>query len=446
MGLESIPTPQAGAAVAAADQRGLRQDPEANRLFLGLITRARDPETILRRMNEAGVLGRFIPPFGRIVAMMQFNMYHHYTVDEHLLRAVGMSPRSSAARSATSIRCRPRCFTRCRRRAARRFMSRHSFTMSPRAARKTIRSPASKSPRALPAARPDASETETVAWLVRHHLAMSETAQMRDLNDFKTILDFAAHGAEPGAAEAAADPHRCRHPRGRTGVWNGWKGQLLRTLYFETEPVLAGGHMACRRRSAWPRRRAKFFAQLSPMDDERAQGYVGAPLRRLLARGRHRAPARPCAADARTPKPKATAVGTAITHRCFHGDHRVHGLRARPSAAAGADHRRLRGGRRQYRRRADLHHRDGMALDTILIQPRIQRGRRRAAAGRAGGRADPQGAHGRTRCSRRCAGAPPAQAASRPSRSTPRVIIDNAVVQPASPSSRSTASTASAAL
>ena len=47
-------------------------------------------ETVLRRMNEAGVLGRFIPAFGRVVAMMQFNMYHHYTVDEHLLRCIGI--------------------------------------------------------------------------------------------------------------------------------------------------------------------------------------------------------------------------------------------------------------------------------------------------------------------------------------------------------------------
>ena len=60
------------------------------RLFLALLTESRDPETILRRMNEAGVLGRFIPEFGRIVALMQFNMYHHYTVDEHLIRAVGI--------------------------------------------------------------------------------------------------------------------------------------------------------------------------------------------------------------------------------------------------------------------------------------------------------------------------------------------------------------------
>ncbi len=69
---------------------GLREDAEANRLFLDILTSQNDPETVLRRMNEAGVLGKFVPAFGKIVAMMQFNMYHHYTVDEHLLRCIGM--------------------------------------------------------------------------------------------------------------------------------------------------------------------------------------------------------------------------------------------------------------------------------------------------------------------------------------------------------------------
>ena len=65
-----------------------RESEEANRLFLAILTSRRDPGFILRRMNEAGVLGRFIPEFGKIVSMMQFNMYHHYTVDEHLIRTL----------------------------------------------------------------------------------------------------------------------------------------------------------------------------------------------------------------------------------------------------------------------------------------------------------------------------------------------------------------------
>src|SRR5207237_1128417 len=70
--------------------QGLRENEEANRLFLEILTSKNDAETVLRRMNEAGVLGRFVPAFGKIVAMMQFNMYHHYTVDEHLLRCIGV--------------------------------------------------------------------------------------------------------------------------------------------------------------------------------------------------------------------------------------------------------------------------------------------------------------------------------------------------------------------
>ncbi|HAJ46872.1 MAG TPA: [protein-PII] uridylyltransferase, partial [Alphaproteobacteria bacterium] len=68
---------------------GLRNDPDANRLFLEVLCSRRDPERALRLMNESGVFGRFVPAFGRIVAQMQFNMYHHYTVDEHLIRVIG---------------------------------------------------------------------------------------------------------------------------------------------------------------------------------------------------------------------------------------------------------------------------------------------------------------------------------------------------------------------
>ena len=67
----------------------VRQDPAANAAFLAMLTSRHDPERALRLMNEAGVLGRFIPEFGHAVGLMQFNMYHHYTVDEHLIRAVG---------------------------------------------------------------------------------------------------------------------------------------------------------------------------------------------------------------------------------------------------------------------------------------------------------------------------------------------------------------------
>src|SRR5688572_30544979 len=70
--------------------RDVQDDPEANRLFFEILISQNNAETVLRRMNECGVLGAFVPAFGRVVAMMQFNMYHHYTVDEHLLRCIGV--------------------------------------------------------------------------------------------------------------------------------------------------------------------------------------------------------------------------------------------------------------------------------------------------------------------------------------------------------------------
>ncbi len=78
----------------------MRADPEANRLFLAILTSRNAPEIVLRLMNQAGVLGRFIPDFGRIVALMQFNMYHSYTVDEHLIRAVGILAEIESGRGA----------------------------------------------------------------------------------------------------------------------------------------------------------------------------------------------------------------------------------------------------------------------------------------------------------------------------------------------------------
>ncbi len=120
--------------------RELRANEEANRLFLDILTTRNGPENLLRRMNEAGLLGKFIPAFGKIVAMMQFNMYHHYTVDEHLLRSVGnAAPARKRRRWRRSIRWRA---TYCRRSRTGRFsMSPCSSTTSPRAAWRIIPSP-----------------------------------------------------------------------------------------------------------------------------------------------------------------------------------------------------------------------------------------------------------------------------------------------------------------
>jgi [protein-PII] uridylyltransferase len=219
----------------------LRTDPTANRLFMRLLTESRDPEAALRQMNEAGVLGRFIPDFGRVVSMMQFNMYHHFTVDEHLIRAIGFLSDIEHGRYAiehpvsteiirTIDTCRALYVAVLLHDIAKGREEDHSIAGA-RIAREL-------GPRfgLTPA------ETETAVWLVENHLQMSQFAQSRDLNDPKTIRDFAALVQSRERLKllmllTVADL-RAVGP----GVWTGWKGQLLRTLYFETEPMLGGGH------------------------------------------------------------------------------------------------------------------------------------------------------------------------------------------------------------
>ena len=219
----------------------LRANPTANRLFMRLLTDSRDPEGVLRKMNEAGVLGRFIPDFGRVVSMMQFNMYHHFTVDEHLIRTMGFLSGIERGRYATE---HPVSSEIVRTIDSRRALYVAAFVHDIAKGRDEDHSiVGARIARELgPRLGLNASETETAAWLVEHHLSMSLFAQSRDLNDPKTLRDFAALVQSRERLKlllilTVADI-RAVGP----GVWTGWKGQLLRTLYFETEPLLGGGH------------------------------------------------------------------------------------------------------------------------------------------------------------------------------------------------------------
>ena len=219
----------------------LRANPTANRLFMKLLTDSRDPEAVLRKMNEAGVLGRFIPDFGRVVSMMQFNMYHHFTVDEHLIRTIGFLSGIERGKFAME---HPVSSEVVRTIDSRRALYVAALLHDMAKGRDEDHSIAgARIARELgPRLGLNASETETAVWLVEHHLSMSLFAQSRDLNDPKTLRDFAALVQSRERLKlllllTVADI-RAVGP----GVWTGWKGQLLRTLYFETEPLLGGGH------------------------------------------------------------------------------------------------------------------------------------------------------------------------------------------------------------
>ncbi len=225
----------------------LRADPEANRIFLELLTGQANPANTLRRMNEAGVLGRFIPEFGRVVAMMQFNMYHHFTVDEHLIRTVAMLSDIEHGEALAELPLSSEIVKSIQNRRAL-YVAAFLHDIGKGRIEDHSIVGAGIARELCPRLGLSAAETETVAWLIEQHLTMSNIAQSRDITDPKTVRDFANIVQSPERLKlllllTVADI-RAVGP----GVWNGWKGQLLRTLYYETEPLVAGGHTQVERR------------------------------------------------------------------------------------------------------------------------------------------------------------------------------------------------------
>ena len=218
----------------------LREDPEANRLFIEILTSRKDPETALRRLNEAGVFGCFIPDFGRVVAQMQYDMYHHYTVDEHTLFAIGILHKIESGLLEKEHPLATEIVAEIvSRRALYLAVLLHDIAKGQGGDHSEIgeRVAAKLGPRLGLSD----EETETVAWLVRWHLLMSGTAFKLDIGDPKTIADFVARVQSPERLKlllvlTVADI-RAVGPN----VWNGWKASLLRELYHRATDVMSGG-------------------------------------------------------------------------------------------------------------------------------------------------------------------------------------------------------------
>ena len=251
----------------------LRADSEANRLFLEILLSRNMTEIVLRRMNETGVLGRFIPAFGRIVAMMQFNMYHHYTVDEHLLRAVGGLCDLEAGRLPEMQRMLGDVLPEI---VNRKVLYLGLFLHDIAKGRKEDHSVAGMEvARALcPRLGFTPGETENVAWLVEHHLTMSSFAQSRDLSDPATIEHFATIVQTIDRLKMLFFLTICDINAVGPGVLDAWKAQLLLTLYWETEVVLGGGHSAVDRKSRVAAAQRSLRAALPDWRDEEFDAYA----------------------------------------------------------------------------------------------------------------------------------------------------------------------------
>ncbi len=219
----------------------IRKDRRANKLFLEVLCSPRDPELVLRWMNEASIFGRFIPDFGRVVAQMQFDMYHHYTVDEHSIRAIGLLSRIA---SGDLVEDHPNSTETIRKLKNRRVLFVATLLHDIAKGRGGDHSilGAEVAMKLCPRLGLEPYETELVAWLVRHHLLMSAMAFKRDLSDFKTIQDFVSQVKSIERLRLLTVLTVVDIRAVGPGVWNSWKRQLLTDLFQAAEEMLLLGH------------------------------------------------------------------------------------------------------------------------------------------------------------------------------------------------------------
>jgi [protein-PII] uridylyltransferase len=229
----------------------LRGDPAAAAIFLDLLCgsgreaapgeEARpDGAAWLTVMNETGFLGRYLPDWARIVGQMQFDTYHVFTVDEHTIEAVRVLDTLERGLLADVAPVSSSLVGQLQsRRALYVAILLHDIAKGRGGDHSELGAEVALD--VGPALGLSAEETETVSWLVLHHLLLSQTAFRRDIDDPKTILDIAETIQSPERLRLLLVLTVCDMRAVSAKVWNGWKATLLRELYARVAEVLAGG-------------------------------------------------------------------------------------------------------------------------------------------------------------------------------------------------------------
>ena len=238
-----------------------RRDPANRARFLAILRQPRGVTHELRRMNQYGILGRYLPAFGRIVGQMQHDLYHVYTVDEHILMVIRNLRRFTEPQHAHEYPLCSRLMTdfanpellyvaalfhdiakgrggdhsRLGRSDALRFCRLHGIS---------------------------SEDSELVAWLVAQHLSMSLTAQKQDISDPTVVASF-AEKVRTERRLAALYLLTVADIRGTSPkVWNAWKAKLLEDLFHLTQARLSGSAGPIRLDDSLEARRAEAARQL----------------------------------------------------------------------------------------------------------------------------------------------------------------------------------------
>ncbi len=215
----------------------VRQNLETNKMFLDILTSEKDSTRTLRLMNEANILGQFIPEFQKIVGLMQFDMYHSYTVDEHTIFTISnlhslrngefknFAPLTSKA--ILEIKSYKSLFVA---------MLLHDIAKGKKGDHSVNGSLIASS--VCPRLGLNKDETKMVEWLVLHHLLMSKTAFRYELGDPKVIKKFAKQVGSIDKLKSLLVLTVADIRGVGPDVWNDWKGALIKELYIKTYDLL----------------------------------------------------------------------------------------------------------------------------------------------------------------------------------------------------------------
>ncbi len=251
----------------------VQNDPAANKIFIDILTSKVNPEITLRLMNECGLLGKFIPDFGRVVAQMQYDMYHVYTTDEHTIRAIGIMNRiwngelkedhPLATAIMKKVISKKALFVAVLLHDIAKGRSGDHSVLGEQVAYELC-----------PRLGLDEEQTQTVAWLVRKHLQMSDTAFKRDLDDPKTIEDFSATVQSVEKLRLLLCLTVVDIRAVGPNVWNNWKATLLRDLFSRTEDVVSGGLLTEGRAKRIAAAKEALGKELSHWPEDYLNGYL----------------------------------------------------------------------------------------------------------------------------------------------------------------------------
>jgi [protein-PII] uridylyltransferase len=218
----------------------MRKSPEAQRIFLDLMLKHGNPERALRRMNELGVLSAFVPEFQHIVAMMQFNMYHSYTVDEHIIQCIATLAQIEKSELVEELPVASGILKRgVNRKVIYVALLLHDIAKGRPEDHSILGAKMAR--KIAPRLGLNKQDSETVEWLIRYHLLMSDTAQKRDIADPRTVRDFAKAVQTVKRLDLLTVLTVCDIRAVGPDTWNNWKAALIRALYRQTKRALETG-------------------------------------------------------------------------------------------------------------------------------------------------------------------------------------------------------------